>query len=239
MEKQTRISKYKNLRDEMKEEVAIDRHVVTTPIDEDDDFLAFIPHDEKPKLDDTLMEPLSYETLDKDNENIKSALNEAKVNVGKQQYNTRLDILSKIKQDDSDYIPANEYRAKDFSQGHVVKDEPQKKMSLLERLAAMSPEEDAEELKRYEEDLTIADLVKDQKKKKKMKPKSINEENIETSIQENSKHQNQKNVEKHVQRDKEEEQKESKLVTTLNYIIIVFIIIFVVLVGFIIKQLLF
>ncbi|EFW05128.1 hypothetical protein HMPREF9488_01710 [Coprobacillus cateniformis] len=169
MEKQTRINKYKDLREEMKEEVAIDRRVVTTSADDDDDFLAFIPRAEKPKLDDTLMEPLSYETLNKDNEDVKSALNEAKVNVGKEQYNTRLDILSKIKQDDSDYIPAHEYRTQDFSQGHVVKEEPQKKMSLLEKLAAMSPEEDAEELKRYEEDLTIADLMKDQKKKKKSK----------------------------------------------------------------------
>ena len=127
MEKQTRINKYKDLREEMKEEVAIDRRVVTTSTDEDDDFLAFLPHAEKPKLDDTLMEPLSYETLNKDNEDVKSALNEAKVNVGKEQYNTRLDILSKIKQDDSDYIPAHEYRTQDFSQGHVVKEEPQKK----------------------------------------------------------------------------------------------------------------
>ena len=123
MEKQTRINKYKDLREEMKEEVAIDRRVVTTSADDDDDFLAFIPRAEKPKLDDTLMEPLSYETLNKDNEDVKSALNEAKVNVGKEQYNTRLDILSKIKQDDSDYIPAHEYRTQDFSQGHVRSEE--------------------------------------------------------------------------------------------------------------------
>ena len=237
MEKQTRINKYKDLREEMKEEVAIDRRVVTTSTDEDDDFLAFLPHAEKPKLDDTLIEPLSYETLNKDNEDVKSALNEAKVNVGKEQYNTRLDILSKIKQDDSDYIPAHEYRTQDFSQGHVVKEEPQKKMSLLEKLAAMSPEEDAEELKRYEEDLTIADLMKDQKKKKKAKP--VVEEILKSPVQEKPKRQRQRVIEEPVVYDEDDEHEDSKVVTILNYVIIVFIVIFIVLAGFIVKQLLF
>ena len=234
MEKQTRINKYKDLREEMKEEVAIDRRVVTTSTDEDDDFLAFLPHAEKPKLDDTLMEPLSYETLNKDNEDVKSALNEAKVNVGKEQYNTRLDILSKIKQDDSDYIPAHEYRTQDFSQGHVVKEEPQKKMSLLEKLAAMSPEEDAEELKRYEEDLTIADLMKDQKK-----AKPVVEETLKAPVQEKPKRQRQRVIEEPVVYDEDDEHEDSKVVTILNYVIIVFIVIFIVLAGFIVKQLLF
>ena len=222
MEKQTRINKYKDLREEMKEEVAIDRRVVTTSADDDDDFLAFIPRAEKPKLDDTLMEPLSYETLNKDNEDVKSALNEAKVNVGKEQYNTRLD---------------HEYRTQDFSQGHVVKEEPQKKMSLLEKLAAMSPEEDAEELKRYEEDLTIADLMKDQKKKKKAKP--VVEETLKAPVQEKPKRQRQRVAEEAVVYDEDDEQEESKVITILNYVIIVFIVIFIVLAGFIVKQLLF
>ena len=43
MEKQTRINKYKELRDEMKEEVAIDRQVTYEQDDEDDDFLSFLP----------------------------------------------------------------------------------------------------------------------------------------------------------------------------------------------------
>ena len=55
--------------------------------------------------DSTLMEPLSYETLKKDNEEVRVALNEAKVNVGKEQYNTRLDILNKIKQEE--HVPAH------------------------------------------------------------------------------------------------------------------------------------
>ena len=38
MEKQTRVSKYKELRDEMKEEVAINRDMNTASQEEEDDF---------------------------------------------------------------------------------------------------------------------------------------------------------------------------------------------------------
>ena len=168
MEKQTRINKYKELRDEMKEEVAIDRQVTYEQDDEDDDFLSFLPQNHQKDIQDTLMEPLSYETLKPDSEDIKSALNEAKTNMGKEQYNTRLDILNKIKQSEE-----HQPQHSEASQSEV-KAEPQKKMSLLEKLAAMSPEEDAEELKKYEEGLTVADFMKEDKKKsKREKEKNI------------------------------------------------------------------
>lgn len=216
MEKQTRINKYKDLREEMKEEVAIDRHVIETSDDGDDDFLAFLPKDDKPSIDDTLMEPLSYETLKKDNEDVKSALNQVKVNVGKEQYNTRLDILNKIKQEE-EHVPAHSY---DETDAYEFDEEPRKKMSLLEKLAAMSPEEDAEELKKFEEDLTVADLMHDSKKHKKQKPR--HEEIEEPEIIED-----------------DEPEEESKVVTILNYVIIIFIVVFIVLAFFIVKQLLF
>ena len=199
MEKQTRINKYKDLRDEMKEEVAIDRQVTYEQDDEDDDFLSFLPQDRPKDIQDTLMEPLSYETLKPDNENIQTALNEAKTNMGKEQYNTRLDILNKIKQ---------------------------KKMSLLEKLAAMSPEEDAEELKRYEEGLTVADFMKEDKKKTRR-------EKVEKTEK------REKRQEPVENRQEEMEEEDSKLVTILNYVIIVFIIVFIVLAFFIAKQLFF
>ena len=128
-------SKYKELRDEMKEEVAINRDMNTASQEEDDDFLAFMPKQEEKKIEDTLIEPLSYETLDQDSEDVVNALREAKVTVGKERYNTRLDILNKIKQDSS-YVPT--HGAKEESVQEVQQEEPTKKMSLLERLAAMS-----------------------------------------------------------------------------------------------------
>ena len=216
MEKQTRINKYKELRDEMKEEVAIDRQVTYEQDDEDDDFLSFLPQNHQKDIQDTLMEPLSYETLKPDSEDIKSALNEAKTNMGKEQYNTRLDILNKIKQSEE-----HQPQHSEASQSEV-KAEPQKKMSLLEKLAAMSPEEDAEELKKYEEGLTVADFMKEDKKKSKR-------EKVEKT-EKREKH--QEPVENIKEDSDDEDQEDSKLVTILNYVIIV-------LAFFIAKQLFF
>ena len=223
MEKQTRINKYKELRDEMKEEVAIDRQVTYEQDDEDDDFLSFLPQNHQKDIQDTLMEPVSYETLKPDSEDIKSALNEAKTNMGKEQYNTRLDILNKIKQSEE-----HQPQHSEASQSEV-KAEPQKKMSLLEKLAAMSPEEDAEELKKYEEGLTVADFMKEDKKKSKR-------EKVEKT-EKREKH--QEPVENIKEDSDDEDQEDSKLVTILNYVIIVFIVIFIVLAFFIAKQLFF
>lgn len=223
MEKQTRINKYKELRDEMKEEVAIDRQVTYEQDDGDDDFLSFLPQNHQKDIQDTLMEPLSYETLKPDSEDIKSALNEAKTNMGKEQYNTRLDILNKIKQSEE-----HQPQHSEASQSEV-KAEPQKKMSLLEKLAAMSPEEDAEELKKYEEGLTVADFMKEDKKKSKR-------EKVEKT-EKREKH--QEPVENIKEDSDDEDQEDSKLVTILNYVIIVFIVIFIVLAFFIAKQLFF
>ncbi len=220
MEKQTRINKYKELREEMKEEVGIDRQIKPEKDEEEDDFLSFLPKNEKKNIDDTLMEPLSYETLDQNNEEVKMALNEAKVKIGKEQYNTRLDILNKIKQEE--HTPRHEEISEPVSRR--VHEEPEKKMSLLEKLASMSPEEDVKELEKYEQDLTVSELMKENKKHKKIqkvqKEKPVEEENVDDY-------------------EEEEEESDGKLVTILNYVIIVFIIIFIVLAFFIVKQLLF
>lgn len=233
MEKETRISKYKELREEMKEEVAIDRHtMIDESDDEDDDFLSFLPKKEVPREDDTLMEPLSYETLKNDNEEVKMALNEAKVNVGKEQYNTRLDILNKIKREDK---PA--HAATSESQ----KETPKKKMTLLEKLASMSPEEDVEELRKFEEGMTVADLMKQEKKAKKQnqtkKPPIQSQPVKEKKLKHSETHIEEPVVAKTVK--EEPVEKESRLVKVLNIVILIFIVIFIVLACVIIKQILF
>lgn len=213
MEKQSRIQKYKELREEMKEEVAINRHIDTTSVDEDDDFLAFIPKPTQEDMNDTLMNPLSYETLDEDS-NVQHALNEAKVNMGKEQFNTRLDILNKIKKEEVQ-------QPRHMEEEHIYeeKQEEPKKMSLLEKLAAMSPEEDAEELRRYEEETSIEELVKSQKSEKKSKKEKV--------------------VIEEYDEDEDDGEEENKVVKVLNYVILVFIVIFLILIGFIVKQMFF
>lgn len=230
MEKQTRMNKYKKLRDEMMDEVTINHSsFVESENVEDDDFLSFLPKEEKKNMSDTLMEPLTYETLDNDNENIKMALNEAKVNLGKEQYNTRLDILNKIKKDES-VSREGTVQTQEVKKETMAK-EPEKKMTLLEKLAAMSPEEDAEELRRYEEGLTVSDFMKDQKKQKKIEQsKSQKKPEVKNDIKKSQKNK--------IKKEEVIEEKESHLVSFLNYVIIVLIIIFLVLAFFIAKQLL-
>ncbi|MCD7839681.1 MAG: hypothetical protein LUG46_03530, partial [Erysipelotrichaceae bacterium] len=122
--------------------------------------------------------------------------------------NTRLDILNKIKQDENT----------------EEEEEPQNKMTLLERLAAMSPEEDAEELKKYEDGMTIGDFMKEQEPKKsshKTETKSFDLGDFE---------------EEEPQDEESQEDGESKLITFLNYVIIFCILVFIVLAIFIVKQ---
>ncbi len=233
MEKQTRVNKYKDLREEMKEEVAINRQVKTVIGDEEDDFLAFMPKKEEKKLEDTLLEPLTYETLDHDNESVQDAINKAKVNVGKEQFNTRLDILSRIRKEEKE----NAAHVVEYEQEQTIVEEqpqPQKKMSLLEKLAAMSPEEDVEELERYEQELTVEELMRQEKKAKKVKKEK---KYIRRPVVEEEKVVEKKKVKKY--NPPVEEEEESKLVVILNYAIIAFMIIFIVLVFLIVKQMFF
>lgn len=211
MEKMTRVKKYKELRDNMKEEVSIDRKEIKEVIEEDD-FLSFIPKKEEPvNVNDTLMNPLSYETLDETAQHVKDALNLAKMNVGKDQYDTRLDILSRIKNEDK--YDGEELNDIDLSKGHVVNQKP-KKMTLLEKLASMSPEEDVLELQKFEEE------------KEKIEEKEETEEiKLFTELMEEDKEKDDEN--------------EKKLLTVLNCIIILLIIVFICFIGIFAYQLFF
>lgn len=210
MEKMTRVKKYKELRESMKEEVSIERHVIKDVV-EDDDFLGFIPKkEEKVNIEDTLMNPLSYETLDETSQHVKDALNVAKLNVGKEQYNTRLDILSKIKNEDKYKEDLNDV---DFSNGYVV-NEKQKKMTLLEKLAAMSPEEDVLELEKFEKE------EKEKHEKKEVKKEETEEIKLFTELMEEDDFE-----------DEEDEEKDNKVLTVLNVIIIILIIVFICFIG--------
>jgi hypothetical protein len=210
MEKTTRVQKYKELRDSMKEEVSIERNKVTTDEEGEDDFLSFLKNEDE-ENNDILKSPLSYETLDDDSVEVKEALNQAKVNVGKNQYNTRLDILNKIKNEEK-----KEEVEEDLSAGHVVNGS-QKKMSLLEKLASMSDDEEEVE---YEEDVKVYNK---------------HEAKEETKVEEK-----EEDIEEQYEEFKENnEEKGDKLLTVLNVIIIVLIIAFLALIGLFIKQLLF
>lgn len=157
--------------------------------DDEDDFLMsvnrlFDKPNEKKEIEDTLTEAKTFEQMRQESsEEINRALRSAKVSVGKEaQYNTRMDILNKIREPEKQVIRIDNFdnvETSQFSKGYFVKPnkeemaetpeqiearEAKKKMTLMERLASMSPDEDAKKAKillekenSIQEDKTVED----------------------------------------------------------------------------------
>ena len=172
----SRVNKYRDLRAGLKDEAGINRENIEDTIDiiddiEDDDFLATInrsfKQEEKdlPDINDTLTEAKTFEQMRQESsEEINRAMRSAKVSVGKEaQYNTRMDILNKIREPEKQVVHIDNLdniNTSEFSKGYFVNQEEsvvtkaeeekkaaKKKMTLMERLASMSPEEDAKKAK--------------------------------------------------------------------------------------------
>ena len=164
----SRVNKYRDLRAGLKDEAGINRENIEDTIDiiddiEDDDFLATInrsfKQEEKdlPDINDTLTEAKTFEQMRQESsEEINRALRSAKVSVGKEaQYNTRMDILNKIREpekqvvhiDNLDNINTSDQEESVVTKAEEEKKAAKKKMTLMERLASMSPEEDAKKAK--------------------------------------------------------------------------------------------
>lgn len=172
----SRVNKYRDLRAGLKDEAGINRENIEDTIDiiddiEDDDFLATInrsfKQEEKdlPDINDTLTEAKTFEQMRQESsEEINRALRSAKISVGKEaQYNTRMDILNKIREPEKQVVHIDNLdniNTSEFSKGYFVNQEEsvvtkaeeekkaaKKKMTLMERLASMSPEEDAKKAK--------------------------------------------------------------------------------------------
>ena len=172
----SRVNKYRDLRAGLKDEAGINRENIEDTIDiiddiEDDNFLATInrsfKQEEKdlPDINDTLTEAKTFEQMRQESsEEINRALRSAKVSVGKEaQYNTRMDILNKIREPEKQVVHIDNLdniNTSEFSKGYFVNQEEsvvtkaeeekkaaKKKMTLMERLASMSPEEDAKKAK--------------------------------------------------------------------------------------------
>lgn len=172
----SRVNKYRDLRAGLKDEAGINRENIEDTIDiiddiEDDDFLATINRSFKqegkdlPDINDTLTEAKTFEQMRQESsEEINRALRSAKVSVGKEaQYNTRMDILNKIREPEKQVVHIDNLdniNTSEFSKGYFVNQEEsvvtkaeeekkaaKKKMTLMERLASMSPEEDAKKAK--------------------------------------------------------------------------------------------
>ena len=175
----SRIDKYRNLRSGLKDEAGITRDSMNDVIDavidtdEEDEFLTSVNRlfgnkDEKKEIEDTLTEAKTFEQMRQESsEEINRALRSAKAGVGKEaQYNTRMDILNKIREPEKQVVRIDKFdnvATSQFSKGYFVNPdkeaeslenteqpedkEAKKKMTLMERLASMSPAEDAKKAK--------------------------------------------------------------------------------------------
>lgn len=150
MAEETRMSKYKDLRE------TIDGDADYVPEQEDDDgdddFLAFLPKRDKHEN----LEPKTYETLKYENDPFES-LHDDKGVMTKNTVDTRLDILTKIKQDADTQETIRNFHTAELKRGHAVEGS-----SLMEKLAAMSPEEDVEAFRKYSEEVPHREPVKTQ-----------------------------------------------------------------------------
>lgn len=146
MSEQTRMSKYKDLRDNIDD---ID-YVPHEQNDVDDDFLSFIPKSNHHES----LEPKTYETL-KYESNPFESLHENHHTVSKSRADTRLDILNQMKQDASSQNTICDYHTSELRRGHAVEGG-----SLMEKLAAMSPEEDVKAFRKYSEEIPHREPVK-------------------------------------------------------------------------------
>ncbi|MDD8048268.1 MAG: hypothetical protein PHH04_01575 [Thomasclavelia sp.] len=201
----SRVDKYKDLREGIKDEAGINRDIPVHQVeeDEDDDFLGFINNDEpdekEASMDDTLAQPLTYEQM-KSNQEIDRALRSAKNKVGKdEKYNTRMDILNKIREPQASTIKIDnmdKYDTDEFAKGMILNhDQPQAetpvieeekpKMTLMERLAAMSPKEDADNAKKVlsEEEKEVEEVEKEPEEEKEEPVVNTNEkENLDDML---------------------------------------------------------
>lgn len=288
----SRVNKYRELREGIKEEVGINREGTddnvnnSNSVDEDDFLLsvnrAFRSERKDPDIEDTLTEAKTFEQMQRESsEEIDRALRSAKVSVGKAaHYNTRMDILNKIREPEKQVVRLNKFdnvSTSQFSKGFFVNGDDEelideisdksekKKMTLMERLASMSPEEDAKKAKLImEEENVFEDEEENEELDEVTEPVLEQTKSLEEMLKQ-IKEKDQREVEKvlkqkemttsqriikeeTVEADLDEESEEieennndkgDRVATILNYIIIFLVIVFVGLCGMIGYQIFF
>ena len=290
----SRIDKYRDLRNGLKDEVGINRDNVSEVInavegnDDEDEFLIsvnrlFTKPKEKKEIEDTLTEAKTFDQMRQEgSEEIDRALRSVKVSVGKaEQYNTRMDILNKIREPEKQVVKIDKFdnvETSQFSKGYFVNpelenevtepiepEEVKKKMTLMERLASMSPVDDVKKAKGvledtsvFEEELqndevadnsleqtaSLEDMIrqikeKDQREVEKALQQKEADSNIKTTELNLTKQTVTGNQETENKVEMVDEKKSERVVNILNYIIIILIVVFIGLCGMIGYQLFF
>ena len=189
-------------------------------------------------LEDTLTETKTFEQMrEEGSAELDKALKSAKESVGKQdQYNTRMDILSKIREPEKNTIKIDSvesYSTQEFAKGmfvnNKVEEEPKEKMTFMEKLAAMSPEEDVKKAEEF--------LQQESEEVEEKQAEEITEtKEIVETIEENPVEDIEENDTFIEDEEIIENKGESKAVKVMNVIIVILVIIFIALLGVILYQ---
>ena len=246
----SRVKKYQELRDGLKEEVGISKEKYVEPVQndgDDDDFLSFMKKDKEEKevnLEDTLTEAKTFEQMrEESSKELDRALKSAKESVGKQdEYNTRMDILNKIREPEKRTIKIDsveDFATEEFSRGMFINQEkeeideekPKEKMSLMEKLASMSPEEDAKKAEAVlNQEAVEEEIIEEEPVEEKVVEEKVVEEEV---VEEES---DEEQIVEEQEDEEVDEPKESKVVKVMNVIIVLLVVIFIALLGMIVYQ---
>ena len=249
----SRVKKYQELRDGLKDEVAISKEnrQEKPQVEEEDDFLSFMKKDKKDEkevnLEDTLTEAKTFEQMrEESSKDLDRALKSAKESVGKQdEYNTRMDILNKIREPEKRTIKIDsveDFATEEFSRGMFINQEkeeideekPKEKMSLMEKLASMSPEEDAKKAEAVlNQEAVEEEIIEEEPVEEKVVEEKVVEEEV---VEEES---DEEQIVEEQEDEEVDEPKESKVVKVMNVIIVLLVVIFIALLGMIFYQSLF
>ena len=246
----SRVKKYQELRDGLKDEVAISKEnrQEKPQVEEEDDFLSFMEKDKKDEkevnLEDTLTEAKTFEQMrEESSKELDRALKSAKESVGKQdEYNTRMDILNKIREPEKRTIKIDsveDFATEEFSRGMFINQEkeeideekPKEKMSLMEKLASMSPEEDAKKAEAVlNQEAVEEEIIEEEPVEEKVVEEKVVEEEV---VEEES---DEEQIVEEQEDEEVDEPKESKVVKVMNVIIVLLVVIFIALLGMIVYQ---
>lgn len=221
MEKMTRMSKYKELRESLKNDVitteSTQNYVANEEMVKDLSYYRNLVGEEikQPVKEDTLIESMTFETItENETEEVKGALEKVRENSGLDQYNTRLDILNKIRQAKVER-PVVEMEEE---VEEIQEDQQENEEVIQENRFGYVKEETETQID--EEEVEQEPKKKFSFFKKKEETEELEEENIE-------------------EEDVEDQEESTFLIKLLNGFIIVLVLVLVALVAFIAKEVLF
>lgn len=220
MEKMTRMSKYKELRESLKNDVitteSTQNYVANEEMVKDLSYYRNLVGEEikQPVKEDTLIESMTFETItENETEEVKGALEKVRENSGLDQYNTRLDILNKIRQAKVER-PVVEMKEE---VEEIHEDQQENEEVIQENRFGYVKEETETQID--EEEVDQEPKKKFSFFKKKEETEELEEENVEEDV--------------------EDQEESTFLIKLLNGFIIVLVLVLVALVAFIAKEVLF